>query len=119
VSSLGRANEKLSRPARLVVIGYGVSTFGGGLVMPFNAIYLHTVRGLPVTLVGLVYTVIAVGGFATTPFAGRIVDRSSPARTMAVGAIVQGAGWLGLARATATPQTIPPAVGGGLGNRVY
>src|SRR6201995_2229922 len=44
----------LSRPVLILQAGNAVSYFGYGLVLPFEIIYLHQIRGFPTSTAGLV-----------------------------------------------------------------
>ena len=65
--------------------------FGNGLVVPFLIIYLHNVRGISLTVAGLVAASNALVALASGPVAGALADRVGARRTL-VGALLVMAG---------------------------
>jgi MFS family permease len=75
----------------------------GGFVVPFQAIYLTTVRQVGVEAAGFTVALHGMGSFASSPLGGVLADRIGRRRTMLV-ALLSGAAamaHLGLARAPA------------------
>ena len=71
----------------LLQAGGLANTFGNGLVVPFLIIYLHSVRGVPLGLAGLVVATNASVALASGPIAGALADRVGP-RTTLTGSLV-------------------------------
>jgi MFS family permease len=59
-----------------------VSFMGNGLVIPFLIVYLHRVRHLSLPTAGLALSTVAITGFIGTVFAGGLVDRIGPRKTL-------------------------------------
>src|SRR5919197_2532259 len=104
---------RLPRAAWWAVGGYGISAVGSGFVLPFNAVYLHSVRGFSTGAVGLVLATVAAAGLVAMPAAGALGDRFGPNKVMAGGAILAGGAWilLGLARSLELAFAAAAAVG--------
>ena len=67
----------LPRPVLVLQAGTALNYFGTGLILPFEIIYLHTVRGFPTATAGLVLaTVMGTAAVVTLP-SGALLDRFS------------------------------------------
>src|SRR5438445_9380246 len=67
----------LSRPVLILQAGNAVNYFGYGLVLPFEIIYLHQVRGFATSTAGLVLAAtMAISAIVTLP-TGALLDRYS------------------------------------------
>lgn len=106
----------LPRPVRRLLAAYALSCVGTGLIFPFTAIYLVTVRDLGAGTAGLFFGVIALASLVAAPVSGRIVDASDARWVGALGVVVQAVGYGGLALAGSRPSVITCAVLVGLGN---
>jgi MFS family permease len=95
-------------PAVWVLIGGDVvSSFGTGMILPLNLIYLHEVRGIPLAEVGALLALASAVSLVTVPLSGVAIDRLGARRiyvlVLVVQALSQGAlGWAHSA-ATALP----------------
>src|SRR5205823_410477 len=101
--SRGATREWESRRARrewpVLVLqgGNALNYFGTGLILPFEIIYLHTVRGFSTATAGLVLaTVMGTAGVVTLP-SGALLDRFSAKRILIAGNVVNALGYGGLA----------------------
>jgi predicted MFS family arabinose efflux permease len=86
-----------------------------GLIIPFQAIYYHEVRGFSVEISGLVVATFAgsalLGGFA----GGSASDRAGPRRAAVGSALVAASGYAALAFVDASPEAFVAAGVAGLG----
>jgi MFS family permease len=84
-----------------VEVGGFFNAFGNGVVYPFLFIYLHNVRGFPLSTAGLVLATNAVVALAFGPFAGTLIDRFGARATLAPSLVLlaTGFGCLSLVRA--------------------
>jgi MFS family permease len=101
VSVLGRAfavwRTDLPRPVVVLQAGNALNYFGTGLILPFEIIYLHAVRGFSTATAGLVLaTVMATAAVVTLP-SGALLDRLSAKRLLIAGNLVNALGYGGLA----------------------
>ena len=75
-------------------MGGFVNAFGNGVVYPFLFIYLHNVRGFPLSTAGLVLATNAAVALVYGPVAGTLIDRVG-ARAMLVPSLLLLAGGFG------------------------
>jgi len=87
----------LPRPVLVLQGGDALNYFGSGLILPFEIIYLHAVRGFSSATAGLVLaTVMGTAAVVTLP-SGALLDRFSAKRILIVGNVVNALGYGGLA----------------------
>jgi MFS family permease len=105
----------LPRPVLILQGGTALNYFGTGLILPFEIIYLHTVRGFSTATAGLVLaTVMATAAVVTLP-SGALLDRFSAKRLLIVGNVVNALGYGGLAFVDRPWQGFVCSVVGGAG----
>ncbi len=74
----------LPRLVLLLQAGNAVNFFGYGLILPFEVIYLHQIRGFATATAGSVLAAILGTATLVTPYAGfAFVDRPWRRRTLA------------------------------------
>jgi MFS family permease len=87
----------LPRPVLLLQSGNTLNYLGTGLILPFEIVYLHTVRGFSTATAGLVLaTVMATAAVVTLP-SGALLDRFSAKHILIAGNLVNALGYGGLA----------------------
>jgi MFS family permease len=87
----------LPRPVLVLQGGNALIYFGTGLILPFEIIYLHTVRGFSTATAGLVLaTVMGTAAVVTLP-SGALLDRFSAKHLLIAGNVVNALGYGGLA----------------------
>src|SRR5919205_3618714 len=87
----------LPRPVLVLQGGNALNFFGTGLILPFEIIFLHAVRGFSTATAGLVLgTVMATAAAVTLP-SGALLDRFSAKRILIAGNVVNALGYGGLA----------------------
>src|ERR671930_211639 len=87
----------LPRPVLVLQGGNALNYFGTGLILPFEIIYLHAVRGFSTATAGLVLaTVMGTAAVVTLP-SGALLDRFSAKRILIAGNVVNALGYGGLA----------------------
>jgi MFS family permease len=117
----GDEHRRRSLPAGalIFVAGLSLSSFGTGLVLPFTAIYLRTVRQLPTPPVGLILAGIALTGVITGLAIGPIVDRRGAKPVALVGLLLQATGYAAFGFAVSFPQIVVAAVVIGVGSGAF
>src|SRR5919201_1468179 len=100
-SALARAfavwRTGLPRPVLVLQGGFALNFFGTGLILPFEIIYLHAVRGFSAATAGVVLaTVMATAAVVTLP-SGALLDRFSAKGVLIAGNLVNALGYGGLA----------------------
>lgn len=78
-----------ARPARWVLLGFGLSSLGNGLTLPFLYVYLAHVRDLGPTTAGWFFAWMGVVGVAVAPLIGLLFDRHGPRAVMVGGLLVE------------------------------
>jgi MFS family permease len=87
----------LPRPVLVLQGGNALNYFGTGLILPFEIIYLHAVRGFSTATAGLVLaTVMGTAAVVTLP-SGALLDRVSPKRLLIGGTVLNAVGYGALA----------------------
>ena len=87
----------LPRPVLVLQGGNALSFFGTGLILPFEIIYLHAVRGFSTATAGLVLaTVMGTAAVVTLP-SGALLDHYSAKLILIAGNVVNALGYGGLA----------------------
>ena len=87
----------LPRPVLVLQGGDALNYFGTGLLLPFEIIYLHAVRGFSTATAGLVLaTVMGTAAVVSLP-SGALLDRFSAKRILIAGTVLNGLGYGGLA----------------------
>ncbi|HEY2355573.1 MAG TPA: MFS transporter [Gaiellaceae bacterium] len=87
----------LPRPVLVLQGGNALNNFGTGLILPFEIIYLHSVRGFSTATAGLVLaTVMGTAAVVTLP-SGALLDRFSAKRLLAAGTVLSAVGYGALA----------------------
>jgi MFS family permease len=87
----------LPRPVLVLQGGSALNFFGTGLILPFEIIYLHAVRGFSTATAGLVVgTVMGTAALVTLP-SGALLDRFSAKWLLIAGNVLNALGYGGLA----------------------
>ena len=105
----------LPRPVLVLQGGDALNYFGTGLLLPFEIIYLHAVRGFSTATAGLVLaTVMGTAAVVSLP-SGALLDRFSAKRILIAGTVLNGLGYGGLAFVVQPWQGFVCSVVGGAG----
>jgi MFS family permease len=87
----------LPRPVLVLQAGNALNYFGTGLILPFEIIYLHAVRGFSTATAGLVLATVMATAAVVTPPSGALLDRFSAKPILIAGNLVNALGYGGLA----------------------
>ena len=87
----------LSRPVLILQAGNALNYFGYGLILPFEIIYLHQIRGFSTSTAGLVLAAIQGTAAIAIPPTGALLDRYSAKTIVVVGSLASALGYAGLA----------------------
>jgi MFS family permease len=79
--------QDLPREGKFLLSTIIVDFIGNGLVMPFNVVYLHEVRGIELARVGLLLSLPALVGLLVVGPIGALIDRIGP-RIVVIGSLV-------------------------------
>ena len=87
----------LSRPVLIIQAGNALNYFGYGLVLPFEIIYLHQIRGFSTPTAGLVLAATMATSAIATPPTGALLDRYSAKALVVAGSLASALGYAGFA----------------------
>jgi MFS family permease len=87
----------LSRSVLILQAGNALNYFGYGLVLPFEIVYLHQIRGYSTPTAGLVLAATMATSAIATPPTGALVDRYSAKALVAAGSLASALGYAGFA----------------------
>jgi MFS family permease len=87
----------LSGPVRVLQAGTAVNYFGTGLILPFEIIYLHEVRGFTTATAGVVVATVMGTAAVVTPPSGALLDRFRAKPILLTGILMNALGYAGLA----------------------
>jgi MFS family permease len=105
----------LSRPVLILQGGGAVNYFGYGLVLPFEIIYLHHLRGFSTSTAGLILAATMGSSAIATPPTGALLDRYSAKALVVAGSLASALGYAGLAFVEHPWQGFACSIIGGVG----
>src|SRR5919205_1016432 len=94
---IGGWRTGLSGPVIILQAGNAFSYFGYGLILPFEIIYLHQIRGFSTSTAGMVLGAIQATAAIATPPVGALLDRYSAKAMVIAGSLASAVGYAGLA----------------------
>src|SRR4051794_7529326 len=105
----------LSRPVLILQAGNAVNFFGYGLILPFEIIYLHQIRGFSTGTAGLVLAAILGTATLVTPPTGALLDHFRPKPILVAGNLASALGYAGFVLVVRPWQAFACAVVAGAG----
>src|SRR6478736_4280261 len=87
----------LARPVLILQAGNALNYFGYGLIVPFEIIYLHHIRGFSTSTAGLVLAATLGTAACVTPPTGALTDRYSAKPIVVAGSLASALGFAGFA----------------------
>src|SRR3954466_9573012 len=105
----------LSRPVLILQAGNALNYFGYGLVLPFEIIYLHQIRGFSTSTAGLVLATVMGTAAIVTPPTGALLDRYSAKVLVVAGSLASALGYAGFAFVDRPWQAFACSIAGGVG----
>src|SRR3954465_4804239 len=112
---IARWRTGLSRPVLILQAGNAVNYFGYGLVLPFEIIYLHQIRGFSTSTAGLVLATVMGTAAIVTPPTGALLDRYSAKAIVVAGSLASTLGYAGFAFVDRPWQAFACSIAGGGG----
>src|SRR3982074_2610725 len=79
----------LPRPVLILQAGNALNYFGYGLVLPFEIIYLHQIRGFSTSIAGLVLAATQGTAAIAAPPTGALLDRYSAKAIVVAGTLAR------------------------------
>jgi MFS family permease len=105
----------LSRPVLILQAGNALNYFGYGLILPFEIIYLHQIRGFSTATAGLVLAATMGTSAIVTPPTGAVLDRYSAKAIVVAGSLASALGYAGFAYVDRPWQAFACSIAGGAG----
>jgi MFS family permease len=105
----------LSRPVLILQAGNALNYFGYGLILPFEIIYLHQIRGFSTATAGLVLAATMGTSAIVTPPTGAVLDRYSAKAIVVAGSFATALGYAGFAYVDRPWQAFACSIVGGAG----
>src|SRR5881227_695716 len=105
----------LPRPVLILQAGNALSYFGYGLVLPFEIIYLHQIRGFSTSIAGLVLAATMGTAAIAAPPTGGLLDRYSAKAILVAGLLASALGYAGFAYVDRPWQAFACAIVSGVG----
>src|SRR5690348_1084251 len=87
----------LPRPVLILQSANALNFFGYGLILPFEIIYLHQIRGFSTSTAGLVLAATMGTAAIATPPTGALLDRYSAKSIVIAGSLASALGYAGFA----------------------
>src|SRR5438552_17413397 len=103
------------RPVLILQAGDALNYFGYGLVLPFEIIYLHQIRGFSTSTAGLVLAATMGTSAIVTPPTGALLDRYSAKVLVVAGSMASTLGYAGFAFVDRPWQGFACSIVGGAG----
>jgi MFS transporter, DHA1 family, multidrug resistance protein B len=76
------------------------SALAFSITFPFLPIYLHTIRGFPMSIAGLVFPAMGLAAIVGSPVAGILTDKFGSQKVMVLGPFLRSIAFFGVAYAT-------------------
>ena len=105
----------LSRSVLILQAGDALNYFGYGLVLPFEIIYLHQIRGFSTSTAGLVLAATMGTSAIVTPPTGALLDRYSAKAFVVAGSAASTVGYAGFAFVDRPWQAFACSIASGAG----
>lgn len=97
-------SERLPPQVRRMLLGITLSALGNGLVLPFAFVYFHSIRHIPTSIAGLIFSYGAVVSLSVAPMIGTLIDKWGPKPILLISLIVSAIGYSSLALIRTTSQ---------------
>src|SRR6266849_4176000 len=105
----------LSRPVLILQAGNALNYFGYGLIVPFEIIYLHQIRGFSTSTAGLVLAATMGTSAVVTLPTGALLDRYSAKAIVVAGSLASALGYASFAFVARPWQGFVCSIVGGAG----
>ena len=105
----------LPRPVLILQAGNALNYFGYGLILPFEIIYLHQIRGFSPSTAGLVLAATMGTAAIATPPTGALLDRYSAKAIVVAGSLASACGYAGIAYVDRPWQAFACSIASGAG----
>lgn len=97
-------SDRLPPQVRRMLLGVTLSALGNGLVLPFAFVYFHSVRHIPISIAGLIFSYGALISLAMAPLAGSLIDKWGPRPLLIISLSITGIGYASFSLIRNIPQ---------------
>lgn len=97
-------SDHLPPQVRRMLLGVTLSALGNGLVLPFAFVYFHSVRHIPTSIAGLVFSYGALISLAMAPIVGSLIDKWGPRPILIISLSITGIGYASFSLIRNIPQ---------------
>lgn len=94
--------DRLPPHVRRMLLGITLSALGNGLVLPFAFVYFHSIRDIPTSTAGLIFSYGALVSLVVAPGIGTLIDKWGPKPILIISLLISAVGYssLSLIRST-------------------
>jgi MFS family permease len=117
--AVAQVRPDLPRSVQTLQVGGLLNALGNGLVLPFLVIYLHSERGVPLGISGLIVATASGVSLVATPVAGALIDHVGSRACLFVALGLLTLGYAGYALVHQAWQGFAAAAVAGLGNGCF
>lgn len=96
--------DRLPPPVRRILLGITLSALGNGLVLPFAFVYLHSIRHIPTSIAGLIFSYGAAISLLAAPSIGTLIDKWGPRPVLITSLLISAVGYSSLSLIRNIPQ---------------
>lgn len=97
-------SDRLPPQVRRMLLGVTLSALGNGLVLPFAFVYFHSVRHIPTSIAGLIFSYGALISLAMAPIVGSLIDKWGPRPILIISLSITGIGYASFSLIRNIPQ---------------
>src|ERR1700694_2096435 len=98
------SGERRPPQVRRMLLGVTLSALGNGLILPFVFVYFHSVRHIPTSIAGLVFSYGAIISLSMAPIVGTLIDKWGPRPILIISLCITGIGYASFALIRNIPQ---------------
>ena len=98
------ATNRLSPHVRRMLLGITLSALGNGLVLPFAFVYFHSIRHIPTSTAGLIFSYGALVSLVAAPGIGTLIDKWGPKPILISSLLISAIGYSSLSLIRTTSQ---------------
>lgn len=91
-----QSNDRLPPHVRRMLLGITLSALGNGLVLPFAFVYFHSIRDIPTSTAGLIFSYGALVSLVAAPGIGTLIDKWGPKPILMVSLVISAIGYSSL-----------------------
>lgn len=90
------SNDRLPAHVRRMLLGITLSALGNGLVLPFAFVYFHSIRDIPTSTAGLIFSYGALVSLVVAPGIGTLIDKWGPKPILIISLLISAVGYASL-----------------------